>query len=110
MPRTTPTLLPQIKRLLTNVGENIRFARLRRKLSAELVSERAGISRPTLRAVERGDPSVSLGVFMSVLTSLGLAQDIAQIARNDDLGRKLEDANLQMKQRAPRRKRSKAEA
>ena len=110
MPRIVPTLLPQIKRLLSNMGENIRFARLRRKLSAELVSERAGISRPTLRAVERGDPGVSLGVFVSVLASLGLAQDIAHIARNDELGRKLQDANLQTKQRAPKRKKSKAEA
>lgn len=91
------------------MGENIRFARLRRKLSAELVAERAGVSRPTLRAVERGDPGVSLGVFLSVLASLGLAQDLAQIARDDNLGRKLQDADLQIKQRAPRRKKTKAE-
>lgn len=107
MPKTLPILLPQIKRLLTNVGENIKLARLRRKLSAELVCERAGISRPTLRSLERGDPSVSLGVFLSVLTSLGLAQDLAAVARDDELGRKLEDANLQVKQRAPRRQKAK---
>jgi len=107
MAKTSPTLLPQIRRLLTTVGENVRLARLRRKLSAELVAERAGISRPTLRSVERGDPTVSLGAFLSVLTSLGLAQDIALVARDDDLGRKLEDANLQIKRRAPRRTKEK---
>lgn len=107
MSKTKPVLLPQIRRLLTNVGENVRLARLRRRLAAELVAERAGISRPTLRSVERGDPGVSLAVVLSVLTSLGLAQDITLVARDDALGRKLQDANLQIKRRAPRRTKDK---
>lgn len=101
MTRASPTLLPQISRLLTTLGENIRTARLRRKFSAEIVSERAGISRPTLRALENGEAGVSIGTLVAVLTGLGLAQDILKIAADDELGRKL--ADTQLRQRAPRK-------
>ena len=53
--------LPVLRRVLAEMGESIRLARLRRRFSAAIVAERAGISRNTLRAIERGDPSVSLG-------------------------------------------------
>ena len=105
MPRVTPTLLPLHKRSLLALGENLRLARLRRKLTAALVCERAGITLPTLRALERGEPGVSIGTLLSVLASLGLAQDFAAVARDDELGRKLQDANLSVKRRAPRRPR-----
>lgn len=64
------------------------------------------MSRPTLRAIERGDPAVSLGAIANVLNSLGLVDDVAQVARNDVLGRQLEDARLQATQRVRRRGRS----
>jgi transcriptional regulator with XRE-family HTH domain len=100
MGRRTSPALPSVDRILTALGENIRLARRRRKLSAQLVAERAGMSRPTLRAVERGDPGVTLGSIANVLHSLGLENDLALVARDDELGRKLQDAALA----APRRR------
>lgn len=103
MGRITITPLPSLKRRLTAVGENLRLARLRRKLSATQIAERAGISRPTLRAIEQGDPSVSFGAYASVLFCLGLEQSLEALAQDDELGRKLQDAELTIKRRAPRR-------
>lgn len=94
MARTTSKALPSVARLLCDVGENIRLARRRRGLSAALLAERAGMSRPTLRALERGDSGVTLGALANVLHSLGLAEDLAAIARADPVGRALQDAAL----------------
>jgi len=94
MPRRTTPALPPVTRLLCELGENIRLARLRRRLSAQLVAERAGMSRPTLRAIERGDAGVTLGAVANVLHSLGLERDLALVARDDELGRRLQDAAL----------------
>lgn len=97
-------ILPKIKRILENLGENIKLARLRRKLSTQQVSERADISRPTLSAIEKGKPNVSIGLYLQVLFVLGLAEDFLKIASEDELGRKLQDAGLMVKERAPKRK------
>jgi len=105
MGRNAITLLPSLQRRLSSIGENLRLARLRRKLTAAQVSERAGITRPTLRAIERGDPAVSFGAYANVLFCLGLEKDLEPIAHDDDLGRKLQDAQLTVKHRAPRRSR-----
>src|SRR5678815_3482348 len=104
MARTTTTPMPSVRRLLAEVGENVRLARRRRRLSAQLLAERAGMSRPTLRAIERGDAGVTLGAVANVLHSLGLEKDLALLARDDELGRRLQDAALT----APRRRRGSA--
>lgn len=105
MSRRKITLLPSLNRLLAELGENIHLARLRRKLTAAMVAERAGIARNTLRAIERGEPNVALGAYASVLLVLGLEKDLKIVARDDELGRKLQDAGLPTKARAPRLKR-----
>lgn len=103
MSKRTIVLLPKIKRLLDEFGENIRLARLRRKLSAENVAQRAGISRPTLRAIENGSPAPAMGAYAQVLMVLGLEKGLPKIAEDDELGRRLQDADLQVKERAPKK-------
>lgn len=97
-------ILPKTKRILTEMGENIKLARLRRKLSSEQVAERANISRPTLTAIEKGSPTVSMGSYLLVLQVLGLEKDFLLLAKDDELGRKLQDANIITGERAPKRK------
>lgn len=96
-------ILSGIEKKLVETGENIKLARLRRKLSLEQVAERAGISRPTLSALEKGSPGVSVGVLIQVLFALGLEKDILQLAKDDIPGRKLQDAQLLTKQRQLKR-------
>ena len=96
-------LLPKQKRTLEKVGQNLKLARLRRKLSTEQVAERAGISRRTLYDIERGDPKVTLGNYSQVLFVLGLGEDLLKVAQDDVLGRKLQDADLDVKERAPKK-------
>jgi len=103
MGREKPILLPKHKKILEEFGENIRLARLRRKFSTEQVAERANISRPTLTAIEKGSESVSIGMYFQVLMVLRLEKDILLLAKDDELGRKLQDANLIIKSRAPKR-------
>ena len=100
MGRKKIIVLPSLQRLLKQVGENIHLARLRRNFSAEMVAERSGIVRNTLRAIERGDPSVTFGAYATVLLCLGLEKDLGLLAQDDALGRKLQDAGLPIKARA----------
>src|SRR5580692_11154645 len=103
MARRSALLLPRLHRMLQEVGTNLKLARLRRKYSAETVAQRAGISRKTLYRAEQGDPAVALGIYARVLQALRLEQDLAAIALDDLLGRKLQDASLGPNRRAPRR-------
>lgn len=104
MSREKVKLLPSNQRLLKALGENVKLARLRRKLSAEMVAQRADVSRPTILAVETGAVGVSIGTLIQVLFVLGLEKDILKVASDDELGRKLQDIGLQVKKRAPKRK------
>lgn len=97
-------LLPKHERMLQQVGEQFKLARLRRKQSAELTSERAGIGTSTLWRIENGDPGVAMGNYFQVLNALGLEKDIMELAADDELGRKIQDAGLIVKERAPKRK------
>lgn len=103
MSKGFPALLPRIGRLLQEYGGNLKLARLRRKYSAETVAQRAGISRKTLYRVEQGDPAVALGIYARVMQVLRLENDLAKLAVDDVLGRKLQDANLTPKRRSPKR-------
>ena len=87
-------LLPKYTGLLVQMGENIKLARKRRKLTAMQVAERAGIARSTLYLVEKGDSSVSMGAYFNVLRVLGLQNDFLKLAAGDEMGRKLQDLDL----------------
>lgn len=97
-------LLPKHRRLMEGLGEDLRLARLRRQLTAEVVAERAGISRATLVRIEAGEPSVAMGSYFQVLRVLGLEQGIGLLASDDELGRKMQDLGLRQRRRAPKRK------
>ena len=103
MKKAAYSILPGTEEILATVGEQIKLARLRRGLSAELFAERAGISRASLWKVEKGEPSVAMGIYAAVLHALNnLDKDLLLIARDDELGRQLQDLNLITKKRAPR--------
>jgi len=106
---TKYTLLPRLTKILEALGEDIKLARLRRKLSAEQVAERAGISRSTLWQIEKGLPNVSMGYYAQVLFVLGLEKNLSIMAADDALGRKLQDAEILVKKRAPKKKTNKDE-
>lgn len=115
MPRVHPTLFPPVVRQLADLGARLRLARLRRRYSASTVAERASISRPTLLRVEKGDPAVTLGTYASVLRVLGMHADLDTLARDDALGRKLQDLALSQRgtsahPRTPRRQAAAAPA
>ena len=88
------TLLPRFLKILEQLGENIKLARKRRKLTTIQVAERAGIDRTTLYHIEKGNPSVSLGAYFNVLRVLGLQDDFLKLAADDTFGRKLQDLEL----------------
>ena len=87
-------LLPKERRILEELGENVKLARLRRRLTTEQLSERANIGRSTLWHVEKGSDHISIGIYLRVLSVMGLSDDMKQIAMDDVLGRKLQDAKL----------------
>ena len=97
-------LLPRAQKTVSVLGENIKLARLRRKYSTQQVAERANISRPTLMSLEKGNPNVSIGAYVKVLTVLGLEKDILDVAKDDELGRRLQDAKLIIRERAPKKR------
>ena len=103
MEKRKVVLMPSSLKILKALGENIRLARLRRKLGTEQIAERANISRATLWHIEKGSPSVAMGIYCQVLFVLGLDKDLLKVAADDTLGRKLQDAGLKVKQRAPKR-------
>ena len=104
MPKKTIVLLPETEKILEQMGLQMKYARLRRKLTSELVAERAGISRATLVSIEKGSPSVAMGCYAAVLHALNyMDKDSLLVAKDDELGRKLQDLDLPVRKRAPRR-------
>lgn len=94
MPKTTLPTAPALQRQLTALGLRLRLARERRKLGTELFAERLGVSRETLRRLEKGDATIAMGTFLKALRALGLDKDIDRLAYDDELGRKLQDIEL----------------
>ena len=87
-------LLPKYQKMFEQIGENIKLARKRRKLTTQQVAERAGIHRATLYRIEKGDPAVSIGLYFNVFRVLNLQNDFLKLANNDEFGRKLQDLDL----------------
>ncbi len=87
-------IFPRYNQLLEQMGEQIKLARKRRKLTTIQVAERADIARSTLYLIEKGDTSVAFGAYFNVLRVLGLQEDILKLAADDDFGRKLQDLDL----------------
>jgi transcriptional regulator with XRE-family HTH domain len=97
--KTSPAILPKNLKILKELGENIKLARLRRKISSEQMAERTGTSRKTIYNIEQGSPSVSIGSYLQVLFVVGLEKDLLKVAGEDILGRKLQDAGILTKKR-----------
>ena len=104
MPRKPPVVFPREQRLLSELGERLRLARKRRKLSNAVIAQRAGVSRTTVYKVEAGDPGATLGAYVRVLAVLGLEGDLNLLAADDRIGRKLQDLALEPAPDARRRK------
>jgi len=99
MPAKQPPFYPGQKRILHALGERLRLARLRRKLTIDVTCERAGISRMTLFRAEAGSPAIAVGTLLRILAVLGLEHDIELIARDDKAGRLLQDQALPVRRR-----------
>lgn len=105
MKRKTVVLFPETQKILAQMGEQIKLARLRRNLSMELVCERANISRATLWSIENGSSSVAIGYYAAVLHALNnMDKDLLLIAKDDVWGRTMQDLNLPIRKRAPKKK------
>jgi len=99
MAKQTLPAFPRYRRTAEGLGDRLRLARLRRRISATEMAERVGVSRMTIYKLERGDLSVGFGILVRTLGVLGLDADLDLIARDDELGRRLQDVSL----RRPRR-------
>lgn len=98
------TRLPRkLEQKMQVVGEQIRLARLRRDLSIAQVAERATCSSVTISRVEKGAPTVAIGIYLRVLYALQLDDDILLLAQNDEIGRGLQDLRLKQRERASKK-------
>ena len=106
MKQAAYNIMPATENILKTLGEQIKLARLRRNLTAELVAERAGISRSSLWKVESGNPAVAMGIYAAVLHALNnMDKDLLLVAKDDEMGRRLQDLELITRKRAMRRSR-----
>ena len=105
MPSKPPLVFPAEQKLLAQLGERLKLARMRRKLSMIVVAQRAGISRSSLYKAEAGDAGVTIGTYLRLLVVLGLEMDINALAADDKVGRKLQDLALEPSSSSSRRTR-----
>lgn len=101
---TTGTTLPRkLEQKMTLMGEQIKLARLRRNLSIVQVAERATCSPLTVKRIEKGSPTVSTGIYGRVFYALQLDDNLLLIAKEDTLGRNLQDLSLNHRLRASKK-------
>lgn len=101
---TTGTKLPRkLEQKMQIVGEKIKLPRLRRNLSVAQIAERATCSPLTVSRIEKGSPTVSIGIYLRVLYALQLEGDILLLAKDDELGRRLQDLSLINRHRASKK-------
>lgn len=101
---TMGTKLPRkLEEKMKVVGEQIKLARLRRDLSLAQVAERATCSPLTVSRIEKGSPTVAIGIYLRVLYALQLDDDILLLAKDNELGRQLQDMALTTRQRASKK-------
>ena len=102
---TMGTKLPRkLEQKMQIVGEQIKLARLRRDLSIAQVAERATCSPLTVSRIEKGTPTVAIGIYLRVLYALQLDDDILLLAKDDVLGRTLQDMNMSHRERASKKR------
>jgi len=94
MPRTFQRPFPSVEKQIRAFAERLKLARMRRGISTSLFAERLGVSRDTLNRLEKGDGNIAISTYMRALRILGLDADMDAVARDDELGRKLQDLNL----------------
>ncbi|GLR63879.1 helix-turn-helix domain-containing protein [Marinospirillum insulare] len=94
MKKRSAVVFPKDIRILQTLGENITLAMKRRKITQVKLAERTGLSIPTIRNILNGEPSVSIGHYVMVLSSLKLVEDLGKVALDDEFGRKLQDIEL----------------
>lgn len=101
---TMGTKLPRkLEQKMQIVGEQIKLARLRRNLTIAQVAERATCSPLTISRIEKGTPTVAIGIYLRVLYALQLEDDILWLAKEDELGRRLQDLSMIDRQRASKK-------
>lgn len=103
---TNSTIPIPVRRALRKLGQDIRDARLRRRIPTEIMAERASISRTTLYKIENGDVNVSMGTYSTILFVLGMIDRVSNLAdaNIDAVGRQLEEEHLPKRIRLSRRK------
>ena len=107
MKSTTKLAIPALK-MVRKLGNDIRDARRRRRITIELMAKRAGVSKGTISRIERGDPSTSIGNYAAVLFVIGMIERLGDLvdATYDLTGRQLEDEKLPIRVRSPTNKRT----
>ena len=101
---TMGTKLPRkLVQKMQIVGEQIKLARLRRNLTIAQIAERAMVSVLTISRLEKGMPTVAIGIYLRVLYALQLDDDILCLAKDDALGRALQDLGLKTRKRATKK-------
>lgn len=110
MARTFQPPFPALQKQMAGLGDRLRTARLRRRMTGIVFAKRIGISRDTLNRLERGDPTIALGTYARALRVLGLDRDLDAVARDDELGRKLQDLQLPQPRTRTRKRASESDS